>query len=181
MSWSIDTAHSEINFAIQHMMITKVRGQFEKFTGEINFNAQNPENSTVEIEIEIDSINTREAKRDAHLRSADFFDADNFPKMTFKSTKVEKTGENTARLTGDLTIRDITHPVTLEVEHTGVAVNPYGKTVAGFSARGKINRKEWELNWNVALETGGWLVGEEVEINIELQLVKETETEAVSA
>jgi polyisoprenoid-binding protein YceI len=181
MSWSIDTAHSEINFAIQHMMITKVRGQFEKFTGEINFNAQNPENSTVEIEIEIDSINTREAKRDAHLRSADFFDADNFPKMTFKSTKVEKTGENTARLTGDLTIRDITHPVTLEVEHTGVAVNPYGKTVAGFSARGKINRKEWELNWNVALETGGWLVGEEVEINIDLQLVKETETEAVSA
>lgn len=181
MSWSIDKAHSEINFAIQHMMITKVRGQFEKFNGKINFNERSPESTTVAIEIEIDSINTREAKRDAHLRSADFFDVDDYPIMSFISKQVEKTGNNTARLTGDLTIREITRPVTLDVEHTGVVVNPYGKTVAGFSARTKINRKEWELNWNVALEAGGWLVGEEVEINIELQLVKETETEAVAA
>lgn len=177
MSWQIDHAHSQIMFTARHMMITKVRGAFEKFDGSVAFDEDYPENSHARIQVETTSINTRDTNRDAHLRSADFFNAEKFPYMTFVSTHMERTGENTARLTGDLTIRDVTKVVTFSVSLNGIQVNPWGKTSAGFEARAKINRKDWGLNWNVALEAGGVLVSEEIEISIEIQLVKAPQPE----
>ncbi|MCB0611596.1 MAG: YceI family protein, partial [Lewinella sp.] len=126
------------------------------------------------------SINTREDQRDAHLRSADFFDVDNHPQAHFRSTKVERTGDKRAKLTGDLTIRGVTKPVTLDVVYEGMAKSPWGTMSAGFSASGKLNRKDWGLNWNQALETGGVLVGEEIQLNIEVELVKQPEAEAAA-
>lgn len=177
MSWQIDTAHSRIQFSVRHMMITRVRGVLEKFSGSVALDEENPENTTIEIQIDTASINTGDEQRDAHLRSTDFFNAEAFPYMTFKSKRVERTGENTARLIGDLTIRGVTREVALDVEFNGMLKNPWGAISAGFEASAKINRKDWGLTWNVALETGGVLVGEEVEIHIELELVKTPEPE----
>lgn len=181
MSWKIDTAHSEVNFAVRHMMISKVRGQFEKFDGTIEFDPDQPENTRLDVTIDINSINTKEEQRDNHLRSADFFDAANFPTMTFKSTGVELTGEDTARLRGDLTIRGETRPVNIDVEYAGMAKSPWGTTSAGFSARASLNREEWGLTWNQALETGGWLVGKDVDILIDVELIKQAEEESALA
>lgn len=181
MSWKIDTAHSEVNFAVRHMMISKVRGQFEKFDGTIEFDPDQPENTRLDVTIDINSINTKEEQRDNHLRSADFFDAANFPTMTFKSTGVELTGEDTARLRGDLTIRGETRPVNIDVEYAGMAKSPWGTTSAGFSARASLNREEWGLTWNQALETGGWLVGKDVDIFIDVELIKQAEEESALA
>ena len=178
MAWKIDPAHSEINFTVRHMMISNVRGRFEDFTGTVEFNRQSPHKSQVEVKINAASINTREEKRDGHLRSPDFLDAENFPYITFKSRKVEIMDEDSARLTGDLTIRDVTKEVTLDVDFNGLAKSPWGTLSAGFSAQTKINRKDWNLNWNQALETGGVLVGEEIKVNIELEIIKQTEAEA---
>jgi polyisoprenoid-binding protein YceI len=174
MSWKIDPAHSEVNFSVRHMMISNVRGRFEKFSGVVDFNEADPARSSVDVEIETSSINTREPQRDAHLKSPDFFNVEVFPVMTFKSIKVEKIDENHGRITGDLTIRDITHPVTLSVEYAGQAKSPWGELSAGFSATAAINRKDWNLTWNQALETGGVLVGDEIKINIELEIIKQT-------
>lgn len=171
MAYTIDPAHSQIQFSARHMMISKVRGWFEKFEGEVALDEQHPENTSVEVRIETASINTREDSRDAHLRSADFFDAENHPYMTFKSKRVELQGENKARMTGDLTIRGVTNEVVMDVEHTGSAKSPWGVTSHGFNGRAVINRKDWGLNWNRALETGGWLVGDEITIDIELELM----------
>jgi len=173
MAWKIDPAHSAIHFSVRHMMISNVRGEFQRFEGTIDLDEQNPENTTVDIRIDASSINTREPQRDAHLRSADFLDVENHPYITFKSTRVERTGEKTARLHGDLTIRGITKPVVLDVEHSGILTNPWGVTSAGFEARAKINRKDWNLTWNQALEAGGVLVGDEIKVEIELELLKE--------
>jgi polyisoprenoid-binding protein YceI len=178
MSWKLDNAHTEVQFAVRHMMISKVRGIFEKFEGTIELDETHPETASVEIKIETTSVNTRDAQRDAHLRSADFFNSEVFPVMTFKSKKVVLTGDMTAQLVGDLTIRDVTHEITLDVEHTGMLKNPWGLTSAGFNAYGKINRKEWNLVWNVGLETGGVLVGEDVELNIEAELISVPEQAA---
>lgn len=178
MSYVIDSAHSQIQFTARHMMISRVRGWFEKFEGTINLDETNPENTTVDVKIDASSLNTREEKRDAHLRSADFLESEKYPYLTFKSTKVEVTGPESARLTGDLTVRDVTKPVTLDVTYNGSAVSPWGTTSHGFDARTKINRKDWNLVWNVALETGGVLVGDEITIDIELELVKQPEQEA---
>lgn len=175
MTWQIDLAHSEINFTVRHMMISKVRGQFESFSGSVNFDEANPSNTTVEISIDVNSINTKDAQRDAHLRSADFFDVENYPTMTFVSKRVEQHSANSGRLIGDLTIRGVTKEVALDVEYAGQVTSPWGTTNAGFSASGKINRKDWGLVWNVALETGGLLVGEEVQIDIEMELIKQAE------
>ncbi|BAJ62542.1 YceI family protein [Anaerolinea thermophila] len=172
MSWQIDTAHTQIQFTVRHLMISKVRGWFEKFSGTVNLDESNPENTSVDVVIDAASINTREPQRDAHLRSADFLDAEHYPHLTFKSTRVERTGERTARLYGDLTIRGVTKPVVLDVTFNGMLTNPWGMTSAGFSATTTINRKDWGLEWNVALEAGGWLVGDEVEIAIEAELIK---------
>ncbi len=180
-SWNIDQAHTHLQFSARHMMISKVRGEFEKFSGVVNFDEENPENTTVDVQIDVSSINTREEQRDTHLRSADFFDAENYPVMNFKSKRVELIDDTHAKLVGDLTIKDVTREVVLDVEFVGKVVNPWGKEAAGFNATTTINRKDWGLNWNVALETGGWLVGEKIRIDIELELIKQTETEAAGA
>jgi polyisoprenoid-binding protein YceI len=178
MNWQIDPAHSHIQFSARHMMITTVRGRFENFSGTVDFDEDNPENSTVHIEIDAASINTREEQRDNHLRSADFLHADRYPVLTFTSKRIELIDEDTARVTGDLTIRDVTREITLRVDYQGQARSPWGTTSAGFSASAKINRKDFNLTWNQALETGGVLVGEEIKIDIELEIVKQAEVEA---
>jgi polyisoprenoid-binding protein YceI len=178
MSWQIDNAHSEVNFTVRHMMISNVRGRFEKFSGTVEFDQQNPANSTVDVQIEAASINTREAQRDGHLRSPDFLDVENFPYLTFKSTRVDVIDSQHARLVGDLTIRNTTREVVLEAVYSGMSKSPWGTTSAGFTASTKINRKDWDLTWNVALETGGWLVGEEIKIELEMELIKQAETVA---
>ena len=172
MAWTIDASHSEIQFSVRHMMLAKTRGRFESFSGTLNLDENNPAATTVEIQIDAASINTRDAQRDGHLKSPDFFNADVYPHLTFKSTGVTVTGDNTAKLAGDLTIRDVTKPVTLDVEYVGKSKSPWGTENYGFSATTKINREDWDLTWNAALETGGVLVGKEVTIEIELELVK---------
>lgn len=181
MTWTIDSAHTRVLFTVRHMMIANVHGQFEKVTGTVDFNEAEPAKSRVDVQIDAASINTHEEKRDAHLRSPDFLNAAEHPYLTFKSKRIETTGENTGRIVGDLTIRDVTREVVLDVEFNGLAKNPWGTVSAGFTAIGKINRKEWGLNWNVALETGGWLVGDEIKINLEVEIVKQPETAAVAA
>ncbi len=183
MAWFIDPSHTRANFTARHMMIANVHGQFDKITGTVDFNEQDPARSTVDVQIEAASINTREEKRDAHLKSPDFLDAEKYPYLTFKSTKVEKTSAHTGRITGNLTIRDLSKLVVLDVEYNGQAKSPWGTTNAGFTAVTKINRKDWGLNWNVALETGGVLVGDIVTLNLEVEIVKQAEAvaEAVAA
>ena len=177
MAWRIDNSHSQVQFTVRHMMISNVRGRFTAFTGTVDFNEAEPKKSTVEVNIEAGSIDTRDANRDNHLRSPDFFDAERFPYLTFRSTKIEKVDEQTGRITGDLTIRGITHPVTLEVEYAGQS-KMWGSTSAGFSASTKISRREWGLTWNQNLESGGILVGDQIKIDIELEIVKVAEAEA---
>ena len=177
MSWTIDSAHSEINFSVRHMMIATVRGRFEKFTGTIDFDENEPSRSSVDVQIEVGSINTREPQRDAHLKAPDFFDVENYPYITFTSKSIEVKGSNQANITGDLTIKDVTHEVVLEAEYAGQAQSPFGTTNAGFSASTRINRKDWGLTWNVALDTGGVLVGDEIKIEIELEIIKQSEAE----
>lgn len=180
MSWTIDPSHTRANFTVRHMMISNVHGQFDDISGTVEFNEDDSTQSSLNVKIGVASINTRDEKRDGHLKSPDFFDVANHPYLTFQSTQVQKTGENTGRVTGDLTIRGISKPVVLEVEYNGQAKSPWGTTSAGFSASGKLNRKDWGLNWNVALETGGWLVGDEIKISIEAEIVKQPEAEAVA-
>lgn len=179
MVWNIDPAHSQVQFTVRHMMISNVRGRFEEFGGSIDFDPTDLSTLTAEIEIAASSINTREARRDAHLRSADFFDADLYPTVRFKSARVEVVSASHLLIHGDLTIRDITRPVTLETEFSGIAKSPWGTTSAGFSARTRINRKEWGLTWNQTLETGGILVGDEIKIEIEVEVMQAVEAEAV--
>jgi len=171
--WSIDTAHSEIGFKVKHMMFTNVSGNFEKFDASIETEGDDFTTAKFDFSGEIDSVNTGNADRDNHLRSADFFDAGQFPKLTFKSTSFEKIDEGDYKLTGDLTLHGVTKTVKLDVEFGGLAKDPWGNTKTGLSATGKINRKDWGLNWNSALETGGVLVGEEVKLNIELQFIQQ--------
>jgi polyisoprenoid-binding protein YceI len=181
MAWQIDAAHSQIQFSVKHMMISTARGTFDRFSGTIEADENNPTGASVDVKIEAASINTKDEKRDGHLRSPDFFNADEYPYLTFKSTRVELSDETTGKLYGDLTIRDVTRPVVLDVEYAGQAKSPWGTTSAGFSAQTKINRKDWGLNWNVALETGGWLVSDTITISIELELVKQVEPEQAEA
>ncbi len=172
MLWKTDASHTSINFVARHMMLAKTRGEFQDFAVDFNLDTDQPENATVEARIQTASIFTKDAKRDEHLKSADFFNAAVYPEMVFKSTKVERTGDDTAKLHGDLTIRDITKPVVLDVTYLGLSKSPWGTTSAGFEARTKIDREEWGLTWNVALETGGWLVGKEITIEIEAEFVQ---------
>lgn len=182
MPFQIDNSHSEIQFSVRHMMVSKVRGVFEKWGGEIALNPANPAATTVDITIDAASINTKDAQRDGHLRSADFLNVEQFPTIHFKSTKVELTGDNTAKLHGDLTIVGVSKPVTLNVEYQGNAKSPWGVVSYGFSASTKINREDWGLTWNAALETGGWLVGKEIQVDIETELVERVaEPEKVAA
>jgi len=175
MSWQLDKAHSSINFSVRHMMISTARGRFEEFDGTFEVNEADPTQSKIEVQIQTASINTKEPQRDGHLKSPDFFDAEKYPTLTFKSKRIEKVDDQHARLVGDLTIKDITKEVVLDVEYAGQAKSPWGTVNAGYNARTKINRKDWGLTWNVALETGGMLVGDEVTLSIELELVKQAE------
>ena len=181
MAWHIDPAHSQLEFKVRHMMLSNVRGRFENFTGTVEFDETNPLDLSVDVEIDATSIYTREAQRDGHLKSPDFLMTEQYPTLKFKSTGVEKINDRTFRLTGDLTIRDVTRPVVLEAEYNGIATAPWGATSAGFEARGTINRKDWGLVWNHALEAGGVLVGEEVKITINVELLKQEVAQTVEA
>jgi len=172
MAWEVDSTHSQATFSVKHMMISTVKGQFDVLSGKLELDEQHPENSWVEAQVDTASINTRDAKRDAHLRSADFFDAEKYPTITFKSHKVEPVGDNEYRVTGQLTIHGVTREETFHAEYSGQVKDLYGLQRAGFAVKGKINRKDYGLNWNVALETGGVLVGEEVKIEIDLAVVQ---------
>ncbi len=173
MSWQIDPAHSLVEFSVTHMMISKVRGRFNNFSGVVELNENEPEKTSVKVEIDVQSIDTRQQQRDDHLRSADFFNGSEFPTINFVGKEVKLIDKKHAILTGDLQIKEITKPVSLNVEFNGMSKSPWGTMSAGFSATGKINRKDWELTWNQALETGGVLVGDEVSINIEIELIKQ--------
>lgn len=170
--WAIDPTHSEIGFKVKHMMFTNVSGSFTKFDASATTEGDDFENASFEFSGDIDSVQTGNADRDGHLKSGDFFDAENSPKLTFKSTSFTKAGSD-YKLEGDLTVRGVTKPVTLDAEFGGIAKDPWGNTKAGLSITGKLNRKDWGLTWNSALETGGVLVGEEVKLAIELQFVKQ--------
>jgi polyisoprenoid-binding protein YceI len=167
--WAIDPSHSEILFKVKHLMITTVTGSFKEFGAEAELEGDDLSNAQVSFWANTASIFTNDEKRDAHLRSGDFFDSEKFEKLSFKSTKVEGSGSDW-KVTGDLTIKDVTKPVTLNVEWSGVAKDPWGNTKAGLNLSGKIDRKEFGLNWNAALEAGGVLVSDEVRILAEVQL-----------
>ena len=169
-AWQIDPTHSHVEFAVRHLMISTVKGRFRDVTGIVTGVDQGDEPS-VDVSIATASIDTREDQRDAHLRSADFFDADRFPTLRFRSTRIVAAGDALA-VTGDLTIKDVTKEVTLAVTREGRGKDPWGGERAGYSATTKINRKNFGLTWNQALETGGVLVGDEIKISIDLELVK---------
>jgi polyisoprenoid-binding protein YceI len=173
MSWKIDPSHSTIEFTVKHMMFTTVRGRFESFDGTIEINSESLLASRAEGTIDLASIDTREEQRDAHLHSADFFDVENYPQMRFRSTPIEALGGNEYKVYGDLTIKDTTREVAFDVVSAGRGQDPWGNQRWGLSASTKLNRKDFGLTWNVALETDGWLVGDEINISIELQLVQE--------
>ena len=170
MAWEIDQAHSTIEFSAKHLMVTTVKGRFNTFSGKIDLDEPNPANSVVDVTIDTNSVATGDERRDGHLRSPDFFDVAQYPTITFKSSRVELTGEDTARVYGDLTIKGVSQPVTLEVTREGETKNMRGERLMGFSVRTSINRKDWGLNWNVALETGGVLVGDKITISIDAEV-----------
>lgn len=175
-TWQLDPAHTTIEFAVKHMMFTTVRGRFKSFTGTVRVDEKNPNNSEVDVSIDAASLDTGVADRDTHLRSADFLDVERYPKLTFRSTRVEGAHKNEGdrfRVTGDLEIRGKAMPVTLDATFEGVGKDPWGKQRAGFAARTEIDRREWGLRWNQALETGGILVGNAVRIEVEAQAVAE--------
>lgn len=172
MAWQIDNSHTTIEFGVKHMMVTTVRGRFTKFGGVITEDANNLLNSKVEGWIETGSVDTHDANRDGHLRSPDFFDAEQFPRMTFVSKRIEKVSGDQYKVIGDITIKGVTREFTFDVTNEGRGKNPWGGEIWGFSATAALNRKDFGLNWNVALEAGGWLVGDQVKIRIEMELVK---------
>lgn len=172
-NYSVDTTHSSIGFVARHAMITKVRGAFNEFTGEAVVNGANPGESSVKVVIDVNSIDTRQEARDAHLRSADFFDIEKYPNITFVSTKVEATDDDEVEITGDLTIKDVTRSVTIPFEFTGAATDPFGNERIGFEGDIDVNRKDWGLTWNAALETGGVLVSEKVKLVFEISAIKQ--------
>jgi polyisoprenoid-binding protein YceI len=169
--WTLDAAHANVEFSIKHMMITTIRGRFEELALEVDFDDQAPERSSVVARIATASITTNEERRDGHLKSPDFLDVEKYPEMVFRSTSIAKVSDRDFQITGDLTIRDQTHPVVLNTELLGTVPGLQGGRLTAVSADTRINRKDWGLSWNVALESGGWLVGDEIKIHIEFELV----------
>ncbi len=169
--WNIDHSHSAVHFTVRHLMVSKVRGAFTKWSGELALDEADITKSRVDVKIDAASIFTDEPKRDDHLRSKDFFEVEKFPYLTFKSTKVERKGDNELAVTGDLTIRDVTKTVVLAVEDGGRVKDPYGNLRAGFSAHVAISRKEFGLTWNALLEAGGVAVSDKVEIGLEIEAI----------
>ena len=170
-TWSIDTGHSAIHFGVRHMMFTKTRGRFTRWTGELRLDPTNLASSSVAVSIDAASIDTGDAQRDAHLRSADFLDVEKFPTLAFRSTGVEDRGEGKLRVEGELSIHGVTRPVVLETEFAGRVKDPWGNDRAGFTARTSIDRTEFGLRWNLPIETGGLVVGNKVEIELEVEAV----------
>jgi polyisoprenoid-binding protein YceI len=171
--WAVDTTHSSIDFSIRHMMIAKVKGTFKQFEASIEADPHDLTTADISFSVDAASIDTRNDDRDAHLRSADFFDVENHPKLTFKATKIVKTGDGEYDVTGDLTIRGVTRSETFRVTFEGSGKDPWGNHKAGFSAEGTIKRSDYGLTWNAALETGGVLVGDDVKIHIEIEAVEQ--------
>ena len=170
--YTIDPVHSRIGFVARHAMVTKVRGSFTDFEGTVHIDEANPEASTAKIVVKAASINTSNEMRDGHLRSNDFFDMDNYPEITFASTGVEKLSDTDFKFTGDLTVKGTTKPLTIDLEFQGTAKDPYGNLRAGFEGKGQVNRKDWGVTYNAALETGGVLVGEKVGLEFDISLIK---------
>ena len=171
-AYVIDPTHSRIGFVARHAMVTKVRGSFNEFDGTGSFDAANPTAAQLRLTIKAVSIDTRNADRDGHLRSNDFFDMDTYPEISFVSTAVEQTGDDEYQVTGDLTIKGVTKPVTIEFEYTGTAVDPYGNTRIGLDGKTTVNRKDWGVNWNAALEAGGVLVSEKVTLEFDVSAIR---------
>jgi polyisoprenoid-binding protein YceI len=170
-TWEIDPAHSSIEFSVKHMMVSTVKGSFEKVKGTVNLDDKDVTKSTVEVTIDAGSVNTHEPKRDGHLKSADFFDVAKYPTSTFKSTKILKAGKNKLKVTGELTLHGVTKNVTLEVEGpTDAYQTPFGTTVRGVHATTKIDRKDFEIGWNKVLDNGGVLVGNEITLDIGIEM-----------
>lgn len=180
-TWKFDPAHTTVSFSARHMMVTTVRGQFAAPTGTLVFDPENPAASSVEATIDTTTLTSGVADRDNHLRSADFLEVDKYPTITFQSTKVEVVSDDEARVTGDLTIRGVKRPVTLKVEYLGALNSPFGDKRAGFMASTKINREDWGLTWNLAVEAGGVLVGKDIKIELDVEAILVPETEAESA
>jgi polyisoprenoid-binding protein YceI len=170
--WAIDPAHSTVEFSVRHMMVATVKGRFSGVQGTIIDVADDPNQSSVQVNIDPATVSTGDPQRDAHLRGPDFFDAEKYPAITFQSRRVEGSREEFT-VYGDLTIRDTTRPIQLQATFNGTGTNPWGKTVAGFSAEAKLNRKDWGLNWNVALETGGVLVSDQIKLSLEIEAVQQ--------
>ncbi|MFE7805853.1 YceI family protein [Streptomyces sp. NPDC057430] len=170
--YTIDPAHSSIGFTVRHAMVTNVRGSFGDHEGTLRLDGSNPGASAASIDIRIASVDTGIGDRDAHLRSGDFFDAERFPLMTFRSTEAEHLGGDRYRMTGDLTIKDVTRPLSLDLEFNGTATDPYGNERVGFEGSAEILRSDWGLTWNAALETGGVVVSDKVKLNFDISAIK---------
>ena len=175
-TYTLDPTHSRVGFIARHAMVTKVRGSFNEFAGTGFFDADDAARSNLQLTIQAASIDTRNADRDAHLRSNDFFDMDTYPELTFSSSSVERLDSEHFRVTGDLSIKGVTNPVTVDFEFTGAAIDPYGNQRIGFEGSATINRKDWGVNWNAALEAGGVLVSEKVTLEFEVSAIRTDET-----
>ncbi|HEX2058949.1 MAG TPA: YceI family protein [Actinomycetota bacterium] len=174
MAWNIDTAHTSVGFVARHLGLSKVRGQFASFRGEVEGDPSDVTTAKGWFEVDLASIDTGNADRDAHLKSADFFDVEKFPTMRFVSKRIEGSGD-TYRVTGDLTIKDVTKEVTLDYEHGGEVIDPYGNRKIGGTLTGTVKRSEWGLTWNVPLESGGWLVSDNIKLEIDVQVAESKE------
>ena len=174
-TYAIDPAHSRIGFVARHAMVAKVRGSFNEFSGTGYFDAEDPTKSHLELTIKAASVDTRNADRDAHLRNNDFFDMERYPEITFVSTAVEQVDADNYRVTGDLTIRGVTKPVTVDLEYTGAAVDPFGNQRIGLEGKATVNRKDWGITWNAALEAGGVLVSDKVTLELEVSAIRTAE------
>ncbi len=172
-TYKIDADHSDIMFKIKHLMISNVSGIFKKFDADLEIDEEDFETAKISFEADIDSVDTKNEQRDTHLKSDDFFNAEQFPKMSFKSTKIEKLSNDAFKLTGDLTIRDTTKSVTLDVDYNGSTKDPWGMERMGFEANGKINRKDFGLKWSAVTEAGGLVVADDVKLQLNIEMVKQ--------
>jgi polyisoprenoid-binding protein YceI len=173
-TWAIDSAHTMVEFSVKHLMVSSTKGRFGGVTGTLVVDEQRPENSRADIVIDPSTVDTREARRDAHLRSGDFLDVERFPEITFKTTRVVPEGKDAFKIHGTLTIHGVSQPIVLSTEYNGRNKTPWGAEVVGFTADTKLNRKDFGLTYNAALETGGFLVGDEVKIHIEVEAIKQS-------
>lgn len=171
-TYKLDPTHSEVAFKVKHMMITNVTGNFAKFYAEMQSDKEDFTDAKVSFEADVNSISTNNEQRDGHLKSDDFFAADKFPKISFQSTEMKKVNDDEYKLSGNITVRDVTKPITFDVDYGGTQTDPYGNVKSGFTLAGKISRKEFGLNWNAVTEAGGVVVSDDVKLNAEIQMVK---------